>query len=200
MKKMPELKNKKLEEAKKILDDLSIKYDDHEEKEFSFNVRRGRVIRTEPKENESIKKEQEVKIYVSKLSFLPLILILFFLIIGIFLFNFVGTAIINGRVTIARTYQGWVKSDVVYVTKDANINKLDKYEYCITENKTTKKCVWKETNTKNTELSETGKWNVFFRAKYKDGKYSSTSNRVQVLIDNVSPVISKIDKKALKIV
>ena len=192
--KIPELKNEKLDDAKEILSNAGIKYEENEEKEISLSVRRGRVTRTEPKENKIINDEQKVTIYVSKLCLLPFFLILLFLIIAIFLFSFVGTAIINGRPTIARTHKGWVKSDVVYVTKDVDVQKLDKYEYCITKNRGIGKCEWKETKTKNTELSETGKWNVFFRGKYKNGKYSSVSNRVQVLIDNTAPVVSKTEK------
>ena len=83
MKKVPELKNEKLEDAKEILDKAGILYEDDEEKEFSLRVRRGRVTRTEPKETEEIKNGEKVTLYVSKLWLLPFILIfiLFFLVL-----------------------------------------------------------------------------------------------------------------------
>ena len=195
MKKVPELKNEKLEDAKEILDKAGILYEDDEEKEFSLRVRRGRVTRTEPKENEEIKNGEKVTLYVSKLWLLPFILIfiLFFLVLVVGGIG-VSQLINNNRPIIESTYEGWVPRNTVYVKKDVDVSKLDTYLYCVTKSKSSKKCDWKETKTKNTYLSESGKWNVFFKAKYKDGKFSYVSNRKEVLIDNNAPIVESITK------
>ncbi|MBO5475349.1 MAG: PASTA domain-containing protein, partial [Bacilli bacterium] len=195
MKKVPELKNELLEDAKEILDKSGIPYEENEEREFSLTVRRGRVIRTEPKENEEIRNDEKVTIYVSKLWLLPFILI-FILLLLLSIVMGIGVSKIysNNRPIIESTYQGWVQKNVVYVKKDANVSEIDTYFYCVTKSKRSNKCEWKETKTKNTLLSESGKWNVFFKARYKNGKYSYISNRKEVLIDNNAPIINSITK------
>ena len=106
----------------------------------------------------------------------------------------ISSIITNNRPLIESKEDGWVKSNIVYVKKDVDVSELESYMYCVTENKSSKKCDWKETQEKSIEIAETGKWNVFFKGKYKNGKYSFVSNKEEVLIDNISPMIDSITK------
>ncbi len=192
MKIVPVLKKERFEDAKEILDKEKIKY--KEEKEFSLFIRRGRVIRTEPEERSEIKNNDEVVVYVSKLWLFPFLLFFIVLILLMFINIGISSIITNNRPLIESKEDGWVKSNIVYVKKDVDVNELDNYVYCVTKNKTSKKCDWKETQEKSIEIDETGKWNVFFKGKYKNGKYSFISNKEEVLIDNISPIIDSITK------
>ena len=192
MKIVPVLKKERFEDAKEILDKEKIKY--KEEKEFSLFIRRGRVIRTEPEERSEIKNNDEVVVYVSKLWLFPFLLFFIVLILLMFINIGISSIITNNRPLIESKEDGWVKSNIVYVKKDVDVNELDNYMYCVTKNKTSKKCDWKETQEKSIEIAETGKWNVFFKGKYKNGKYSFISNKEEVLIDNISPIIDSITK------
>ncbi len=192
MKIVPVLKKEKFEDAKEILDKEKINY--KEEKEFSLFIRRGRVIRTEPEEGSEIKNSDEVTVYVSKLWLFPFLLFFIVLILLMFINIGISSIITNNRPLIESKEDGWVKSNIVYVKKDVDVSELESYMYCVTENKSSKKCDWKETQEKSIEIAETGKWNVFFKGKYKNGKYSFISNKEEVLIDNISPIIDSITK------
>ena len=192
MKIVPVLKKEKFEDAKEILDKEKINY--KEEKEFSLFIRRGRVIRTEPEEGSEIKNSDEVTVYVSKLWLFPFLLFFIVLILLMFINIGISSIITNNRPLIESKEDGWVKSNIVYVKKDVDVSELESYMYCVTENKSSKKCDWKETQEKSIEIAETGKWNVFFKGKYKNGKYSFVSNKEEVLIDNISPMIDSITK------
>ena len=92
----------------------------------------------------------------------------------------------------------WKKESIIKVVKDAYTkNGLDYYEYCISENKSTKKCDFKKTETKNVKISVTGKYYVTFRAVDKEGKKGNLSNTEVVFIDNQNPVITNVIKKEI---
>ena len=60
----------------------------------------------------------------------------------------ISSIITNNRPLIESKEDGWVKSNIVYVKKDVDVNELDNYMYCVTKNKTSKKCELKETQEK----------------------------------------------------
>ena len=92
----------------------------------------------------------------------------------------------------------WKKESIIKVVKDAYTkNGLDYYEYCISENKSTKKCNFKKTETKNVKISLTGKYYVTFRAVDKKGNKGNLSNTEVVFIDNQNPVITNVIKKEI---
>ena len=92
----------------------------------------------------------------------------------------------------------WKKESIIKVVKDAYTkNGLDYYEYCISENKSTKKCDFKKTETKNVKISVTGKYYVTFRAVDKEGKKGNLSNTEVVFIDNQNPVITNVVEKKI---
>ena len=195
MRVIPDIRKEKLEDAQEILDKAKIKYKDEEEKEFSLKVRRGRVIRTEPEIGEKIKNDEEITIYVSRLWLLPIIILL--LIMFLFMFTTIGLSNIKPSNTpkIAKKGEGWVKEELVYVVKDVDLERLDYYEYCISEKKNMKSCEWKATKTKNALVSETGEWYVQFRGVYQDKTKSRKSNKLKVYVDNDAPVVKKVTKE-----
>ena len=92
----------------------------------------------------------------------------------------------------------WKKESIIKVVKDAYTkNGLDYYEYCISENKSTKKCNFKKTETKNVKISLTGKYYVTFRAVDKKGNKGNLSNTEVVFIDNQNPVITNVVEKKI---
>ena len=61
--------------------------------------------------------------------------------------------------------------------------------------KTTKKCNWKRTYTKNTKVTKSGKNYVYFRVVDKKNIKGRISKVTLVKIDNDGPEIKKVEKK-----
>ena len=90
----------------------------------------------------------------------------------------------------------WAKERLIRVEKDAEAKDgLAYYEYCIREEKSTKKCEWKKTETKNVKVIETGIYYVTFRAVDQEERRGYDSNTEVVYIDNQNPVIEKVRTK-----
>lgn len=193
--KIPNIRREKLEEAKEKLNTNGIKYKKEIKEKISLSIGKGKVISTEPPIGTEINKNDKVIINVSKFNMLPIIIIILLII----LVSLIGSSTIS-RIfsddypTIAKKGKDWVKSDIVYVVKEPNKDKIKNYEYCITNKKSIKNCNWKDTFTKNTEVSQTGKWYVYFKAKYVNNKYSKISNVIEVFIDNESPIIGNLEE------
>ena len=210
-KKVPNIVGVSLDEAKEILEKANIEIE-KEKKKIDIFEKSGTVVKVEPKEETSLKKNEKVVLYVSDRKPI-LIIILLFLLCAFLGRTSLGKTIIRGaedkviRVLnlskptapeITRGSKEWAQSQVVKVKKDSYAKKgLAYYEYCVGTN--LNKCVWKKTNTKNVRVSKTGKWKVVFRGVDKAGNTSSNSNIEEVYIDNNNPIINKVSVKNKKV-
>ena len=210
-KKVPNIVGVSLDEAKEILEKANIEIE-KEKKKIDIFEKSGTVVKVEPKEETSLKKNEKVVLYVSDRK--PILLvILLFLLCALLGRTSLGKTIIRGtedkviRVLnlskptapeITGGSKEWAQSRVVKVKKDSYAKKgLAYYEYCVGTN--LNKCVWKKTNTKNVRVSKTGKWKVVFRGVDKEGNTSSNSNIEEVYIDNSNPIINKVSIKNKKV-
>ncbi len=201
IKKVPEVEGVSLKEAKEILEKANIEIE-KEKKKFNIFEKSGKVIKVEPKEKTKLKKNEKVVLYVNDRRPM-LVIILLFLLCALFMMFRSGTisTLINTTAPVieSKTHE-WSQSVLVNVKKDATMkNTLDHYEYCVTSRKNTIGCVWKKTTTKNTIVSKTGKWYVYFRGIDEKNNKSRVSNREYVLVDNESPVIKEIEVKNGKV-
>ena len=210
-KKVPNIVGVSLDEAKEILEKANIEIE-KEKKKIDIFEKSGTVVKVEPKEETSLKKNEKVVLYVSDRKPI-LIIILLFLLCALLGRTSLGKTIIRGtedkviRVLnlskptapeITGGSKEWAQSRVVKVKKDSYAKKgLAYYEYCVGTN--LNKCVWKKTNTKNVRVSKTGKWKVVFRGVDKEGNTSSNSNIEEVYIDNSNPIINKVSIKNKKV-
>ena len=210
-KKVPNIVGVSLDEAKEILEKANIEIE-KEKKKIDMFEKSGTVVKVEPKEETSLKKNEKVVLYVSDRKPI-LIIILLFLLCAFLGRTSLGKTIIRGaedkviRVLnlskptapeITGGSKEWAQSQVVKVKKDSYAKKgLAYYEYCVGTN--LNKCVWKKTNTKNVRVSKTGKWKVVFRGVDKAGNTSSNSNIEEVYIDNNNPIINKVSVKNKKV-
>ena len=210
-KKVPNIVGVSLDEAKEILEKANIEIE-KEKKKIDIFEKSGTVVKVEPKEETSLKKNEKVVLYVSDRKPI-LIIILLFLLCALLGRTSLGKTIIRGaedkviRVLnlskptapeITGGSKEWAQSRVVKVKKDSYAKKgLAYYEYCVGTN--LNKCVWKKTNTKNVRVSKTGKWKVVFRGVDKEGNTSSNSNIDEVYIDNSNPIINKVSIKNKKV-
>ena len=210
-KKVPNIVGVSLDEAKEILEKANIEIE-KEKKKIDIFEKSGTVVKVEPKEETSLKKNEKVVLYVSDRKPI-LIIILLFLLCAFLGRTSLGKTIIRGtedkviRVLnlskptapeITGGSKEWAQSQVVKVKKDSYAKKgLAYYEYCVGTN--LNKCVWKKTNTKNVRVSKTGKWKVVFRGVDKAGNTSSNSNIEEVYIDNNNPIINKVSVKNKKV-
>ena len=210
-KKVPNIVGVSLDEAKEILEKANIEIE-KEKKKIDIFEKSGTVVKVEPKEETSLKKNEKVVLYVSDRKPI-LIIILLFLLCALLGRTSLGKTIIRGtedkviRVLnlskptapeITGGSKEWAQSRVVKVKKDSYAKKgLAYYEYCVGTN--LNKCVWKKTNTKNVRVSKTGKWKVVFRGVDKEENTSSNSNIEEVYIDNSNPIINKVSIKNKKV-
>ena len=210
-KKVPNIVGVSLDKAKEILEKANIEIE-KEKKKIDIFEKSGTVVKVEPKEETSLKKNEKVVLYVSDRKPI-LIIILLFLLCALLGRTSLGKTIIRGtedkviRVLnlskptapeITGGSKEWAQSRVVKVKKDSYAKKgLAYYEYCVGTN--LNKCVWKKTNTKNVRVSKTGKWKVVFRGVDKEGNTSSNSNIEEVYIDNSNPIINKVSIKNKKV-
>ena len=210
-KKVPNIVGVSLDEAKEILEKANIEIE-KEKKKIDIFEKSGTVVKVEPKEETSLKKNEKVVLYVSDRKPV-LIIILLFLLCAFLGRTSLGKTIIRGaedkviRVLnlskptapeITGGSKEWSQRQVVKVKKDSYAKKgLAYYEYCVGTN--LNKCVWKKTNTKNVRVSKTGKWKVVFRGVNKAGNTSSNSNIEEVYIDNNNPIINKVSVKNKKV-
>ena len=210
-KKVPNIEGVSLDEAKEILEKANIEIE-KEKKKIDIFEKSGTIVKVEPKEETSLKKNEKVVLYVSDRKPI-LIIILLFLLCAFLGRTSLGKTIIRGaedkviRVLnlskptapeITGGSKEWAQSQVVKVKKDSYAKKgLAYYEYCVGTN--LNKCVWKKTNTKNVRVSKTGKWKVVFRGVDKAGNTSSNSNIEEVYIDNNNPIINKVSVKNKKV-
>ena len=209
--KVPNIVGVSLDEAKEILEKANIEIE-KEKKKIDIFEKSGTVVKVEPKEETSLKKNEKVVLYVSDRKPI-LIIILLFLLCALLGRTSLGKTIIRGtedkviRVLnlskptapeITGGSKEWAQSRVVKVKKDSYAKKgLAYYEYCVGTN--LNKCVWKKTNTKNVRVSKTGKWKVVFRGVDKEENTSSNSNIEEVYIDNSNPIINKVSIKNKKV-
>ena len=192
-KKVPDIKGMKIDEAVKVLKKEEIKYNEDYYYKASMFKRSGVVLKTDPEIGEKVG-TKKLDIYVSRFIPVPLLFLLALLITMAAVFINAGNSKLNymeyRSPFIVAEKDGWVKSNVVYVTKDASLENIEYYEYCIRQDDDKKSCEWKRTDTKSIEISATGIWNVWFRAVNDKGEYSFISNKVVVYIDNEAPNIS----------
>ena len=196
-KKVPNIVGVSLDEAKEILEKANIEIE-KEKKKIDIFEKSGTVVKVEPKEETSLKKNEKVVLYVSDRKPI-LIIILLFLLCALFMIVRKGTisTLINttSPVIESKTHE-WTKTGMVVVTKDAKmIDELKNYEYCVTNKKSTIGCNWQITETKNAEIIASGKWYVYFRGIDVRGRRSKVSNREYVQVDNENPVVKKIKEK-----
>ena len=196
-KKVPNIVGVSLDEAKEILEKANIEIE-KEKKKIDIFEKSGTVVKVEPKEETSLKKNEKVVLYVSDRKPI-LLIILLFLLCALFMIVRKGTisTLINttSPVVESKTHE-WTKTGMVVVTKDAKmIDELKNYEYCVTNKKSTIGCNWQITETKNAEIVASGKWYVYFRGIDVRGRRSKVSNREYVQVDNENPVVKKIKEE-----
>ena len=196
-KKVPNIVGVSLDEAKEILEKANIEIE-KEKKKIDIFEKSGTVVKVEPKEETSLKKNEKVVLYVSDRKPI-LIIILLFLLCALFMIVRKGTisTLINTTAPVveSKTHE-WAKTGMVVVTKDAKmIDELKNYEYCVTNKKSTIGCNWQITETKNAEIVASGEWYVYFRGIDVRGRRSKVSNREYVNVDNENPVVKKIKEK-----
>ena len=75
-KKVPNLKGKKLEEGRKILEQESIKYVEETKRCFSITTTMDRIVKTKPASGKEIDDKEKVVIYQSRNKLIPLMLVL----------------------------------------------------------------------------------------------------------------------------
>ncbi len=188
---VPDLRGMKIDKAIEVLEDNNIKYNKDYIYKTTLFKRRGIVLKTDPEFGEKYDKKKELDIYVSRFMLLPFF-IFFFLLIPVLWFN-LGKSDLDydakNSPYIVAEKEGWVQSNIVYVSKDANIKNIEYYEYCTRQDENAKLCEWKRTDTKSTVISTTGIWNVWFRAVNNKNKHSKISNMVTVYIDNEAPEV-----------
>ncbi len=192
--KVPNIVGVSLDEAKEILEKANIEIE-KEKKKIDIFEKSGTIVKVEPKEETSLKKNEKVVLYVSDRKPI-LIIILLFLLCTLFMIVRKGTisTLINttSPVVESKTHE-WTKTGMVVVTKDAKmIDELKNYEYCVTNKKSTIGCNWQITETKNAEIVASGKWYVYFRGIDVRGRRSKVSNREYVKVDNENPVVKQI--------
>ena len=200
-KKVPNIVGVSLDEAKEILEKANIEIE-KEKKKIDIFEKSGTVVKVEPKEETSLKKNEKVVLYVSDRKPI-LLIILLFLLCALFMIVRKGTisTLINttSPVIESKTHE-WTKTGMVVVTKDAKmIDELKNYEYCVTNKKSTIGCNWQITETKNAEIVASGKWYVYFRGIDVRGRRSKVSNREYVNVDNENPIIKSINFKDGKV-
>ena len=193
-KKVPNIVGVSLDEAKEILEKANIEIE-KEKKKIDIFEKSGTVVKVEPKEETSLKKNEKVVLYVSDRKPI-LIIILLFLLCALFMIvrkRTISTLINTTAPVVESKTHEWTKTGMVVVTKDAKmIDELKNYEYCVTNKKSTIGCDWQITETKNAEIVASGKWYVYFRGIDVRGRRSKVSNREYVQVDNENPVVKKI--------
>ena len=195
---VPDIKGMKIDNAIECLEDNCIKYN----KDYIYKVtlfkKRGTVLKTNPEIGKKVSENKEIDIYVSRFMLCPLFLLFLFLIPTIVWFN-LGRSNLDydaeNSPYIVSEKEGWVQSNVVYVSKDASLDNIKYYEYCVRQDDKKNLCEWNRTDTKNAEITTTGIWNVWFRA-VNDKTTSKLSNMVTVYIDNDSPIIHEVTSTA----
>ena len=184
-----------VEKAAKALEENKIKYNKDYNYKYSLFKKKGTVIKTVPSVGDTINQKKEVELYVSKFMLAPIFLLLLAIFIPTLLYLNGGLSRFrfdNGDAPyITTTKEGWVQSNVVYVSKDSTLENIKHYEYCIRQDEKVTSCEWNKTDTKNVEITTTGIYNVWFRA-VNDKMSSNVSNMVTVYIDNDAPVINNI--------
>ena len=195
---VPDIKGMKIDNAIECLEDNCIKYN----KDYIYKVtlfkKRGTVLKTNPEIGKKVSENKEIDIYVSRFMLCPLFLLFLFLIPTVIWFN-LGRSNLDydaeNSPYIVSEKEGWVQSNVVYVSKDASLDNIKYYEYFVRQDDKKNLCEWNKTDTKNAEISTTGIWNVWFRA-VNDKTTSKLSNMVTVYIDNDSPIINEVTSTA----
>lgn len=126
-----------------------------------------------------------------------IVIIIILILLVFFLFIINTTDILwPTRPEITKTTDKWYQERVIKVEKDAKaMNGIKYYLYCINDKKTTKKCNWKRTYTKNTKVTKSGKNYVYFRVVDKKNIKGRISKVTLVKIDNDGPEIKKVEKK-----
>ena len=197
---IPNLRGIELEEAKKILDEQGIKYEDEVEKSFSF-LGKDKIVKTSPKAEEET--EDKVKLYVSRGPLIPIIILVGLVLTGLSLTlgqgvyrSIVNHELITGmKAPKIRIKETEVKKDKLSCFKDTVIQientsnkKMAYYEYCIKDEKGTKGCEWKSTTTNNIVVAENGHKYVNVRGIDEDGNRTQVAE-IELWIDNENPVI-----------
>ena len=178
-----------LKEAEEKLENNNIK---------DYKIKRNIDLSTKSGCISKIDLDDTLTLYVSERRFI-LVLLLLFLLCNIVVFTFNGTisTLFGTKAPVIKSESHeWNMNTLVSVNKDAVMkNEISYYEYCITKSKNTLKCNWKRTDTKNIQVSVTGKWYVYFRAIDKKNIKSKISNREYVQIDNEAPIINDVSEQ-----
>ena len=194
--KIPDIKGMKIDKAIETLKEKKIKYNEDYKYKVTFFKKRNTVIKTDPEIGKKVTENKEIDIYVSRFMLAPIFLILLLILIPSLIYLNGGFSRFkfdeNSSPHIATTKTGWQKDNTVYVSKEAILDNIKYYEYCIREDNKVSACTWQRTDTKNTRIDTTGIWNVWFRA-VGEKDTSKVSNMVTVYIDNDAPVIKDIN-------
>ena len=208
---IPNLKDKEVKEAKKILDKEKIEYEDETKKKYSLTVDKGDVIKTEPEAGKLYEKDEKVVIYESKGKMLILFIILAALIVGGLSLTF-GKQILDSLNEQIIEITGGIKAPEIDLSgfKDENGNivwtknnklkiqkpdkRIKKYKYCIREEKSTKNCTWEETEEPIILIPGSGHLYITIIPVDENGK-EGQKKEVEVYVDQNNPQVT-----ALKVI
>ena len=191
---VPDITGMEIEEAIEELKKKKIEYNEEYIYKISMFKKRGTVLKTIPEKEEKYDGKEKLDIYVSRFMLLPFLLLFILLVAAIIMFVMFSKSEFeydpDKSPYITLDTDEWAESNVIYLTKNANMENIAYYEYCVRADDDVRKCEWIRTDTNSIEIGETGTWNVWFRAVDEEGKHSPVSNKVTVEVDNEGPEIS----------
>lgn len=189
MKKIPDIINVDIDEAKKILKKENIEINDIIEK-CSLTTKRNHIIKVDP--SDKLKDDEKIDIYVSKIRLIPFL----FLFMLLALFGLGGTAYYLSTAPKIGESETPSHGDnkVIEVTDDSHLisGEVSYYLYCVNDENNLDTCEWERTDTKNVEISKSGKWYVWFKAVSENGEVSAPSKVKEVNVDNEPPMVKSL--------
>ena len=206
---IPDLRDKELEEAQKILDKNKIKYEEETEKKYSLTVGKGKVVKTEPDAGYIYDEKKPVVIYESRGKWLILFIILAVLAVGALSLTY-GKQILDSLNEQIIEIQGKVKAPEIDLSEfedengnivwtKANKIKLQKpdkriksYKYCIREEKSSKNCVWQETEEPIILIPGSGHLYITIIPIDENGK-EGQKKEIEVYVDQNNPAVDKLE-------
>ena len=191
---IPDLIGLTVDEASEVLKQNKIRNEIVTYKKYSLK-KKNTIIKTKPKFNNPIGKDDKLELYISRGFFVLLLPVLITLLISgatvsNIMFNYVTKPeLIDKPHTDELNY---ADSTLISISKNSKSRYgIDYYEYCITDTNKTNNCEWDRTDTKNLYVNRNGHSYVFVRGVDKHGNKSKPA-KIETYIDNINPVIDSI--------
>ena len=191
MKRVPDIKDMHIDDAKEVLEKSNIDINEEIGK-ITFNTKINHVIDTDPDIGEEVPYDNKIDIKVSKLRLLPfLILLAWLLLIGL---GFLAYYLSTSPKLKTSDEQGHGDNTLIEIEEDSKMlsGDIDYYLYCVNSENDIESCEWERTDTKNIVVSKSGKWYVWFKAVSKTGEISAPSKVKEINVDNEPQEIDKL--------